>query len=396
MKKNSLHRKHEMTKQTRNRILESILVLFIGAAITLAVVFIRLEDTEEQPQAVAQQTGVSIALLAEGFVAGVAPIVSTGGPLKGTKLPVESNGYTPEYTALTGFTFLGKGKPEMIWVDNDGTVLEHWIIQNKFGGILGDRRFLPNGNILFVIGLDGVFEMDLEGNIHWEYYDTTVNHHAELIETGNILLANIGCDCIQEVDYETKEVVWEWNASQSFGRYDDPDNYIGTLDFPGAENAYEAVDVSNAIFPHDWTHINYAQYLPKTDTFMVSLRSFDLIAEINRSGEIIWSFGPGVIKHQHYPKVLDDETVLIYDNGNGRVIRVARDHTILWEYKGLHVPFLGDNDLLPDGNYKIVQTTAFEATGNASDLRIVNPDKETLWKLSFPGNHVYRVDLREK
>ncbi|KKN70499.1 hypothetical protein LCGC14_0429290, partial [marine sediment metagenome] len=183
---------------------------------------------------------------------------------------------------------------------------------------------------------------------------------------------------------------------KEYAYYDDPDNYIGTLDFPGAENAYEAVDVSNAIFPHDWTHINYAQYLPKTDTFMVSLRSFDLIAEINRSGEIIWSFGPGVIKHQHYPKVLDDGTVLIYDNGNGRVIRITRDQKIIWEYSEIYAPFLGDNDLLPDGNYKIVQTTAFEATGNASDLRIVNPDKETLWKLSFPGNHVYRVDLREK
>ncbi|KKL54418.1 hypothetical protein LCGC14_2265620 [marine sediment metagenome] len=382
-----------MTKRTRNRILESILLLFIGAAITLAVVFIRLDDAEKESPA---KTGVSIAVSNEGFFLGAKPIVSTGGPLKGTKLPVESNGYIPKFTALAGYTHLGEGKPEMLWVDNDGTVLEHWVIENKFGGILGDRRFLPNGNILFVIGLDGVFEMDLEGNIHWEYYDDTVNHHAELIETGNILLANIGCDCIQEVDYETKKVVWEWNAKQNFDRYDNPENYKGTLDFVGAENAFEVVDVSSSMFPHDWTHINYAQYLPKTDTFMVSLRSFDLIAEINRAGEIIWSFGPGVIKHQHYPRVLSDGTILIYDNGNGRVIRIARDHTILWEYKGLYAPFLGDNDLLLDGNYKIVQTIASEATGNASDLRIVNPNKETLWKLSFPGNHMYRVDLQEK
>ena len=381
-----------MTKQTRNRILESILLLFIGAAITLSVVFVRLNNAEEENPS---KTGVSLAVSSEGFFPGVKPVVSTEGPLKGTKFLVESNGYTLEYTFLTGYSSLGKD-PEILWIDNDGTVLEHWIIENKFGGILGDRRFLPNGNILFVIGLDGVFEMDLEGNIHWEYYDTTVNHHAELIETGNILLANVGCDCVQEIDYETKKVVWEWSATQNFGRYDDPENFIGTLDFPGAENAFEAVDVSNAYFPHDWTHINYVQYLPKTDTFMVSLRSFDLVIEINRVGEIIWSFGPGVIKHQHYPKVLDDGTVLIYDNGNGRVIRVARDHTILWTYEGLYAPFLGDNDLLPDGNYKIVQTTAFEATGNVADLRIVNPDKETLWKLSFPGNYVYRVDLQEK
>ena len=382
-----------MTKQTRNRILESILLLFIGVAITLAVVFVRLNDTEEESST---KIGINIAVSSEDFFPGVKPIISTGGPLKGTKLPVESNGYTPEYTFLTGYTHVGEDKPEMFWVDNDGTVLEHWIIENKFGGILGDRRFLPNGNILFIIGADGVFEMDLEGNIHWEYYDETVAHHAELIETGNILLANIGCDCVQEVDYETKKVVWEWSATQNFGRYDDPENYIGTLEFPGAESAYANVDVGNIIFPHDWTHINYAQYLPKTDTFMVSLRSFDLIVEINRAGEIIWSFGPGVITYQHYPKVLPDNSILVYDNGNGRVIRVARDHTILWEYQGLYAPLLGDNDLLPDGNYKIVQTISSKVTNDASDIRIVNPNKETLWKLSFPGNHVYRVDLQEK
>lgn len=381
----------KITRRTRNKILEVILVLFVGAAITLGVVIATINEAESRGN-----SGPSLAVSSEGFFSKVKPVVSINGPLKGTKFPVESNGYTPGYTFLTGFTHFTEGKPELFWIDNDGTILEHWIIENKFGGILGDRRFLPNGNILFVIGLDGVFEMDLEGNIHWEYYDETVNHHAELIETGNILLANIGCDCIQEVSYETKQVVWEWSATQNFGKYDDPDNYIGTLDFRGAYNMYEALDVSSQVFPHDWTHINYAQYLPKTDTFMVSLRSFDLVVEINRSGEIVWSFGPGVIKHQHYPKVLDDGTVLIYDNGNGRVIRVTRDHKILWEYTGLNVPFLGDNDLLPDGNYKILQTTSFESTGNSADLRIVNPDKEILWKLSFPDNHVYRVDLRKK
>jgi hypothetical protein len=254
---------------------------------------------------------------------------------------------------------------------------------------------LPNGNILFVIGLDGVFEMDSDGNIVWEYFDPGVNHHAELMPNGHLLMANIGCDCVKELDRETKQVVWEWDASQSFGRYDDPENYIGTLDFPGATSIYANADVSSIVFPHDWTHINYVQYLPETDTFMVSLRTFDLVAEINRDGDVIWTFGPGVIKHQHYPKVLSDNTILIYDNGNGRVIRVTRDHKIIWEYMGLHVPFLGDNDLLPDGNYKIVQTTAFEATGKKSDLRVVSPDGEIIWQMYFPQVHMYRVDMRE-
>lgn len=385
-----------MPRKIRDRALWELFVLSVGAGLALLVIWIRLIGEQDNPRQIAQDLGISAAVAHEDFEAGVTPRVTTDGLFKGVRLPVDNNGYTPQYTLLTGFTSLGQGDPQLIWIDNDGLILEHWTIENKTGGILGDRRFLPGGNILFVIGLDGVFEMDLAGNIVWEYYDDSVNHHAELMPNGNLLLANVGNDTVQEVDRNTKQIVWEWNASQNFSRYDDPNNYIGTDDFPGAVSLYESADVSGEIFPQDWTHINYVQYLPETDTFMVSLRTFDLIAEINRAGEIIWSFGPGVIKHQHYPRVLEDNTVLVYDNGNGRVIRVTRDHQITWEYNGLHIPFLGDNDLLPDGNYKILQTTAFDATGNASDLRIVNPDKEILWKVSFLGQHVYRVDLMEK
>lgn len=264
------------------------------------------------------------------------------------------------------------------------------MLADKFGAILGDRRVLDSGNLLFVIGLEGVYEIDYDGNLIWSYLDPTVTHHAEKL--GNkILTAGAGCDCIKEIDYSTKELLWSWDFKSTFPDYSTEETYIGSEAYPGARSAYSTYSPVSGIFPYDWTHINYVQWLPETDTFMASLKSFDLVLEINRLGEVLWTFGPGVLKHQHYPKVLPDNTVLIYDNGNGRVIRVNRAQEIIWEYKGLYAPFLGDNELLPDGNYKILQTTAYPKTNNASDIRVVSPSKETLWKLIIEGEHVYRA-----
>lgn len=336
---------------------------------------------------------VSITLQHENYDSGVAQVqVLDSSPIPFT---VKTEGYYPGKDILIAESVITQTHPFIYHLDDHGNVLRAWKVTNKQGAMIGDRRFLDNGNILFVIGLDGVYEMDYDGNIVWYMFDSTITHHAEVLPNGNLLTAGAGCDCIKEIDRNTKQVMWSWNASQSFPQYDTEETYIGVSDFPGSTSIYANTDVSSPVFPFDKTHINYTQYLPETDTFIVSLRSYDLVAEINREGSVVWSFGPGVIKHQHYPKVLPDNTLLIYDNGNGRVIRVTRNHQIIWEYGGMVVPFLGDNDLLEDGNYKILQTTAFERSDNASDIRVVSPEGVILWRLIMPGIHMYRADMTD-
>lgn len=386
---------------TRNgKIGIGIFVSFLSVAIAIvigALLTMVLSLTSPEDLGLERIVVDSPAVSQPGFEKGVLPVVTLIDP---DEMPqtfrVDTSGYYPSKEILIGTNSLAPkaDKPRMYHLNDRGEVLHAWEIQNKFGGILGERRFLENGNIMFIVGLDGVFEMDFTGKIVWSYFDETVNHHAEVIANGNVMIAGVGCDCIKEIDYETKQIIWQWEARHSFPQYGSNETFKGTEDFRGAYSMYANVDISSPVFPDDWTHINYAQYLPESDTFIASLRSFDMVVEINRRGQIIWSFGPGVLKHQHYPRVLPDDTVLIYDNGNGRVIRVTRDHKILWSYDEIWSPFLGWNDLLLDGNYAILQSTAFETTNNESDLRIVNPDGIILWKLGIPGQHVYRVDLR--
>lgn len=362
-------------------------VMGVIAAISILAAYFVLKQANDGPPA-------SPAVSKAGFEAGQPVEVEVIPPDR--EFRVETQGYYPGKDTLIGTNSIGKGDPKLYLVSDHGEVKRAWKITNKFGAMIGDRRILPNGHIMFVIGMDGIYEIDYDGNLVWHYFDKTVTHHAELLPNGNVLTAGVPCDCVKEIDYETKQVAWEWNAGSLFPEYTTENSFIGSTSYPDQKSAYAEYRIQSEVFPQDWTHINYVQWLPETDTFMVSLRSFDLIVEVNRAGEVIWSFGPGVIKHQHYPRVLPDNTILVFDNGNGRVIRINRSHEILWEYRGLYAPFLGDNNLLEDGNYKILQTIAYEENGG-SDLRIVSPDHRVLWRLviSGPNSNIYRADMAE-
>ena len=386
---------------TRNgKIGIGIFVSFLSVAIAIvigALLTMVLSLTNPEELGLERIVTGSPAVTQEGFELGEIPVITIIPP---GEMPqafrVDTAGYYPNKEILIGTNSLAPNadKPRLYHLNDHGEILRAWEIQNKFGGILGERRFLDNGNIMFIIGLDGIFVMDYDGNIVWSYFDEDQNHHAELLSNGRVLTAAIGCDCVREIDYETKQIVWQWEARHSFPQYNSNENYVGTEDFKGAYSMYANARLTSGIFLNDWTHINYVQWLEETDTFMVSLHHFDIIAEVNRRGQIIWSYGPGVLKHQHYPLVLPDNTILVYDNGNGRVIRITRDHKIIWSYDKIFSPFLGWNEMLLDGNYAILQSTAFESTNNEADLRIVSPDGLILWKLGIPGQHVYRVDLR--
>lgn len=85
---------------------------------------------------------------------------------------------------------------------------------------------------------------------------------------------------------------------------------------------------------NDWTHANSVQLTPEGN-FLVSLRHFDNLLKIDYangagSGGVIWEFGkdghfqlengdPDLwFSHQHDAQLLDENTILLFDNGNTR------------------------------------------------------------------------------
>lgn len=161
--------------------------------------------------------------------------------------------------------------------------------------------------------------------------------------------------------------------------------------------------------PRDWTHANAVTLSPDGDTWLVSLRHVDLIIGVRAVdepsgpvGSLRWAFGPGGdfeltegrwSWHQHAPEWQDDDTILVYDNGNGRddapepysraveydIDEEAMTATQTWEHvmpNRLYASFLGDADSLegPGG-----ETVLITHGGQSSACAAPNDEENAIW-----------------
>src|SRR5207253_3267796 len=136
-----------------------------------------------------------------------------------------------------------------------------------------------------------------------------------------LLTVDAGRDLVSEVD-GAGFAVWSWNAGDHILPYG-PATYTGhqrtnTLNRNLRNMFAEFAEGLNVTW-RDWTHVNSAQRLANGNT-IISLRNFDLVIEVNHVGQVVWTFGPLVLKHQHCAWVLPNGHLLVTDNGNARVI----------------------------------------------------------------------------
>jgi hypothetical protein len=72
--------------------------------------------------------------------------------------------------------------------------------------------------------------------------------------------------------------------------------------------------------------------------WLISIRELDFIGVLDPTREeLIWRWGPGELRRQHHPTLLENGNVLIFDNGRGRgFTRIIELNTlnqkIVWEY----------------------------------------------------------------
>jgi hypothetical protein len=182
----------------------------------------------------------------------------------------------------------------------------------------------------------------------------------------------------------------------------------------------------------DWTHANALALDESTNTLYVSLRHLDSVVALRYqeddegpAGELLWELGDqGTIEltsgeftsHQHAVEVLGDGELLIYDNGNGKappysravIYRVDADAGTaeqVWEHRdttpdgqSVFTPFLGDVDLLVNGNVLVTHGGASAAFGQLL-ARIVEVDFESdeiVWDLSVGSDGVWAIYRAER
>ena len=279
-------------------------------------------------------------------------------------------------------------------LDMDANIVHEWPAWTSHFGYL-----LPNGHLLLDTEFSpdrelGIVELDWNGNEVWSC-PCQVHHDFQRQPDGNTMVL-----CQREVEkpeigegtllssylYEVTpdlDVVWEWYSEEHIGELE---RLAGTT-FP----------LGNA----DWTHSNTVHVLQETPSskdprfkpgnVMVSHRNIDCAIVIEReTGEIVWTWGPGTMSHQHATIMLDNGHMLVFDNGtlrgNSAVWEVEPiSGEIAWSYVGdppesFFARALSNAQRLWNGN-------TFICSGSQPDhgrLFEVAPDGEIVWDFQNP------------
>jgi hypothetical protein len=309
------------------------------------------------------------------------------------------------FQGYTLFTPQFADSPPLL-IDMEGNVVHRWPTPLP----AWHAYLLPNGNLLALcvtpepgsrfrtwqlFKLGAATELDWDGNLRWEVRHPDYHHDARPMRNGNILML-----CVEEVprdvasrvqgglpgtEHEGKmfsdkvveitrqgEVVWEWHAWQHLN--------------------LEVDRITPQDWREEWTHANTVEELPDGN-ILVSFRNISTIAIIEpRTGNFRWRLGPEVLAQQHYPNLLPNGNILVFDNGVHRAntpftfsrvleIEPATKRTV-WSYQdqppfNFYSPYESSAQRLPNGN-------TFICEGVFGRLFEVTPDGEAVWEYINP------------
>lgn len=146
----------------------------------------------------------------------------------------------------------------------------------------------------------------------------------------------------------------------------------------------------------DIMHVNAIELLDRNipgvgaaGNILLSIREIDLIGVLDSDkNQLVWKWGPGRISKQHRPTVLDNNNILLFDNGCGsgfsRILEIEPlSKRIVWSYNSdgsadFFTAKGGNCQRLPNGNTLISQTQ----TGRAFE---VNRDGKIVWQYLNPN-----------
>jgi hypothetical protein len=165
----------------------------------------------------------------------------------------------------------------VVEIEMDGAVA--WGYDVPGTNSLTDVEYLANGNILFAVKGEGVYEIDRDKTIAWSFtvadqtFALNVWHDADRLANGNTLITTGNAELnsafpyddpqVIEIDID-KNVVWEWYAKDHYSTVP-----------PAAQDILADRG--------DWTHVNGAQRLADGST-LISIRNFDLIVIVDTDG----------------------------------------------------------------------------------------------------------------
>jgi hypothetical protein len=218
------------------------------------------------------------------------------------------------------------------------------------------------------------------------------------------------------------QVAWAWNAFDHLDVNRGP--VLGEIVQPGQPGPTTAVPRLPAV---DWLHINAVSWSPTDGNLVVSIRHQDWVIKIDYrngagDGHVIWRLGQGGdftvnatdpnpwFSHQHNAHFIDNNTLILFDNGNTRRASDPNAHSRgqVWTLDeqtmtatlvvnadlGSYAGALGAAERLSNGNYSFtLGTNGPEPIRPPARTVEVNPDGTKVYELraSTPEYRTFRV-----
>lgn len=293
-------------------------------------------------------------------------------------------------------------------IDMRGRIVHEWQPRTAHSAGWNHVELAANGDLLVITQKPSLARIDRESKLLWER-DLHVHHDLALAESGEIVALErvpatrdtpagrvrfLGENLLRLAP--DGSVIARLPLQDLLGEHLTPGRLTSAAaDTPDPRSAYRrALDLWRAP-PADIFHANSVEILPRdvpglgpAGAVLVSLRNLDLVVVIDLAAPAItWSFGPGNVERQHQASLLENDHVLIFDNGrerrHSRVVEVdPTRHAIVWEYSGTPAGSLrsrsqGGAEFLPGGNVLIVESER----GRAIE---VTREGEIVWEYLHP------------
>ena len=347
--------------------------------------------------------------------------LSAIGYVAGGERPTGPSGVTVrEPGAAPGVNLMTSGHdPLALLLDLDGKVLHTW--QAEFGELFPEHpkaadgpvparnfwrvaRLLPNGDLIGIWELYGLFKLDRDSNILWSlpvraHHDLQITpdgriHHLEAArrelpetpgqEAIDDFLVEREADgreirrltisaVLRAIDWgDLRRVFWERNRARGYGL-----TQRAQSDLFHTNSLYVLSAIDAAVLGAPF----------QAGDLLVSMAMLDTIAVIDpRAREVRW-WQQGPFGMQHHPRVAPNGGIVVFDNRHApqrSAVKIfdPRTHRAIWEYAGsqadpLHSRRSGGAEFLSNGNLLVVETDR----GRAFEL---TPDKQIVWEYRSP------------
>ncbi len=260
--------------------------------------------------------------------------------------------------------------PRIVEVDMEGNIVWEYMLPEYLKTFTNpgfDVELLPNNNILFVAPQNGIYEINRAGTIVWSHMDDKLSHDADRLPTGNIIYIWGGNDTHD--DLQVKEVnslhtiVWSWKAKD-----------------------YYFFDPYKNISMQGWTHANAVTRFQNGNT-MINLRNFNLTVIVNSTGHIVRELNWTTLGDDpHEPEIQPNGNILIalQWTAPNQVVEIKNSiSNVVWDYHRDNLTFARDADRLPNNNTLIVAVVR-----RSPKIFEVNPDGDIVWQLAVRGKYL--------